>query len=76
MSEESQPEAIRRPAMEVDIACAGFGPAMGGFLSTLDGTRDRGVTVPVLRRKIATRMRNRRLSTRHSTVRRVPNDTQ
>ena len=35
MSEESQPEAIRRPAMEVDIACAGFGPAMGGFLSTL-----------------------------------------
>jgi electron-transferring-flavoprotein dehydrogenase len=26
---------IDRPAMEVDIACAGFGPAMGGFLSTL-----------------------------------------
>ena len=21
--------------MEVDIACAGFGPAMGGFLTTL-----------------------------------------
>jgi electron-transferring-flavoprotein dehydrogenase len=26
---------IDRPAMEVDIACAGFGPAMGGFLTTL-----------------------------------------
>ena len=36
-------EPIRRPArptierlsVEVDIACAGFGPAMGGFLTTL-----------------------------------------
>jgi len=26
---------IDRPSMEVDIACAGFGPAMGGFLTTL-----------------------------------------
>jgi len=26
---------LDRPSMEVDIACAGFGPAMGGFLSTL-----------------------------------------
>jgi electron-transferring-flavoprotein dehydrogenase len=25
-----------RPRMEVDIACAGFGPAMGGFLTTLN----------------------------------------
>lgn len=24
-----------RPSMEVDIVCAGFGPAMGGFLTTL-----------------------------------------
>ena len=32
--EESAVE-IDRPAMEVDIACAGFGPAMGGFLTTL-----------------------------------------
>jgi electron-transferring-flavoprotein dehydrogenase len=24
-----------RPSIEVDIACAGFGPAMGGFLTTL-----------------------------------------
>lgn len=28
-------EAIERPRMDVDIACAGFGPAMGGFLTTL-----------------------------------------
>jgi electron-transferring-flavoprotein dehydrogenase len=27
--------AIDRQSMEVDIACAGFGPAMGGFLTTL-----------------------------------------
>lgn len=27
--------AMERPVMEVDIACAGFGPAMGGFLTTL-----------------------------------------
>src|ERR1039458_5961361 len=26
---------INRPSMEVDIACAGFGPATGGFLTTL-----------------------------------------
>ena len=26
---------IERPSIEVDIACAGFGPAMGGFLTTL-----------------------------------------
>jgi len=26
---------LNRPTMEVDIACAGFGPAMGGFLTTL-----------------------------------------
>ncbi len=27
--------AIERPQMNVDIACVGFGPAMGGFLTTL-----------------------------------------
>jgi electron-transferring-flavoprotein dehydrogenase len=31
-----EPEAeIERASIEVDIACAGFGPAMGGFLTTL-----------------------------------------
>ena len=29
-----EPE-IERPSLEVDIACVGFGPAMGGFLTTL-----------------------------------------
>jgi electron-transferring-flavoprotein dehydrogenase len=27
--------AVERTAMDVDIACVGFGPAMGGFLTTL-----------------------------------------
>ena len=27
---------LERQAMEADIACVGFGPAMGGFLTTLD----------------------------------------
>jgi electron-transferring-flavoprotein dehydrogenase len=31
---DSAPE-IQRQQMEVDIACVGFGPAMGGFLTTL-----------------------------------------
>jgi electron-transferring-flavoprotein dehydrogenase len=31
----AQPEKIERPQMTVDIACVGFGPAMGGFLTTL-----------------------------------------
>ena len=33
--EEQPAPAIERQSMEVDIACAGFGPAMGGFLTTL-----------------------------------------
>ena len=32
---ESPAVEFDRPSMEVDIACAGFGPAMGGFLATL-----------------------------------------
>jgi len=32
--ELNQPEAAR-PSMDVDIACVGFGPATGGFLTTL-----------------------------------------
>ena len=30
-----EPEKADRPQMAVDIACVGFGPAMGGFLTTL-----------------------------------------
>ena len=33
MTEPTDP--IDRARMDVDIACVGFGPAMGGFLSTL-----------------------------------------
>jgi electron-transferring-flavoprotein dehydrogenase len=35
MNAEEQAEQIDRQTMEVDIACAGFGPAMGGFLTAL-----------------------------------------
>ncbi len=32
----SSPEMdIDRPSIDVDIACTGFGPAIGGFLTTL-----------------------------------------
>ncbi|MGA3373877.1 MAG: hypothetical protein ABSC48_19205 [Terracidiphilus sp.] len=31
----TDPPEIDRQSMEVDIACAGFGPAMGGFLTTI-----------------------------------------
>ncbi len=34
-SAEASPPEIDRQSMDVDIACVGFGPAMGGFLSTL-----------------------------------------
>src|ERR1035438_2592691 len=32
---DSPAPEVDRQSMEVDIACAGFGPAMGGFLTTL-----------------------------------------
>ena len=32
---EAQAEIIERESVAVDIACVGFGPAMGGFLTTL-----------------------------------------
>lgn len=35
MSSPSQEPKVDRQTIEVDIACAGFGPAMGGFLTTL-----------------------------------------
>src|ERR1022692_3832705 len=33
--QEMEAQKIERPQMAVDIACVGFGPAMGGFLTTL-----------------------------------------
>jgi electron-transferring-flavoprotein dehydrogenase len=35
LSTEEQPVDLERQSLEVDIACVGFGPAMGGFLTTL-----------------------------------------
>ena len=35
-SEENGAPAVERLTMEADIACVGFGPAMGGFLTTLN----------------------------------------
>jgi electron-transferring-flavoprotein dehydrogenase len=32
---ENETSTIERQSMDVDIACVGFGPAMGGFLTTL-----------------------------------------
>ena len=37
---------MERPVMEVDIACAGFGPAMGGFLTTLTRAYSENPTDP------------------------------
>src|SRR3974377_2121225 len=35
LTEQAQPIVGERQTMEVDIVCVGFGPAMGGFLTTL-----------------------------------------
>ena len=35
VKEDTAPE-IERPSIDADIACVGFGPAMGGFLTTLN----------------------------------------
>ncbi len=35
MSSSEAAQEIERQSMEVDVACVGFGPAMGGFLTTL-----------------------------------------
>jgi electron-transferring-flavoprotein dehydrogenase len=45
MSSESQ---IERQQMEVDIACVGFGPATGGFLTTLSRAINNDDGTPVL----------------------------
>jgi len=47
------PEAVAfdRPTMDVDIACAGFGPAMGGFLTTLTSAWSENPTDPAFESK-------------------------
>ncbi len=52
VEEEMAPE-IEHPSMEVDIACAGFGPAMGGFLTTLTGAWNENPADPAFESKVA-----------------------
>jgi len=49
---EPAPE-IDRQSMEVDIACAGFGPSMGGFLTTLAHAWNENPTDPAFESKVA-----------------------
>jgi electron-transferring-flavoprotein dehydrogenase len=44
---------IERQSMEVDIACAGFGPAMGGFLTSLTQAWNENPADPVFESKVA-----------------------
>ena len=56
MSVETQSEpipAIDRQSMEVDIACVGFGPAMGGFLTTLSNSLAESPADPAFESKAA-----------------------
>jgi electron-transferring-flavoprotein dehydrogenase len=44
---------IDRPSMEVDIACAGFGPATGGFLTTLTKAWNANPADPAFESRVA-----------------------
>ncbi len=44
---------VERQSMEVDIACAGFGPAMGGFLTTLTRAWNENPADPAFESKVA-----------------------
>jgi len=50
-AEAPAPE-IERQIMEVDIACAGFGPAMGGFLTTLTHAWNENPADPAFESKV------------------------
>ena len=53
MNAVEQTEEIDRASMEVDIACAGFGPATGGFLSTLAKAWTENPADPAFESKVA-----------------------
>jgi len=53
MSSSSQPVEIDRQTMEVDIVCAGFGPATGGFLTTLTKAWSQNPADPAFESKAA-----------------------
>jgi electron-transferring-flavoprotein dehydrogenase len=52
-AEETATPEIDRQTMEVDIACAGFGPAMGGFLTTLTRAWNENPVDPAFESKVA-----------------------
>ncbi|MGC1425012.1 MAG: hypothetical protein WA815_21835 [Terracidiphilus sp.] len=52
MGESSAPP-IERHTMEADIACVGFGPAMGGFLTTLTHAWNENPADPAFESKVA-----------------------
>jgi len=49
---QAAPE-VERQSMEVDIACAGFGPAMGGFLTTLTKAWNENPADPAFESRVA-----------------------
>ncbi len=49
----SQPVEVDRQTMDVDIACAGFGPATGGFLTTLTQAWSENPADPAFESKVA-----------------------
>src|ERR1700722_16041264 len=51
--EENDSSAIERTTMEADIACVGFGPAMGGFLTTLNRAWNENPADPAFESKVA-----------------------
>ena len=53
MSASSSSSAIERQQMSVDVACVGFGPAMGGFLTTLSRNLVHGDGTPRLESEVA-----------------------
>ncbi len=51
--EQQAATGIERQAMEADIACVGFGPAMGGFLTTLTRAWNENPADPAFESKVA-----------------------
>ncbi len=56
MSHTLQPVEVDRQTMDVDIACAGFGPATGGFLTTLARAWTQNPSDPVFESRVASGM--------------------
>ncbi len=51
--EQDGAPAIERQSMDADIACVGFGPAMGGFLTTLTNAWNQNPADPAFESKVA-----------------------